>query len=40
MFRNENVRVVKTVDDIGKEVIDSMAIDGFFTYGYFKTLET
>ena len=34
------VRVSKTIDKIGKEAIDSIADDGFFTYGYFKTLET
>lgn len=33
------VRVSKTIDKIGKEAIDSIADDGFFTYGYFKTLE-
>lgn len=32
--------VFKTVDAIGKEAIDSIADDGFFTYGWFKTLET
>ena len=40
MVMNENVRVFRTVDDIGKECIDSISIDGFFTYGYFKALET
>jgi predicted N-acyltransferase len=33
------IRVYNTVDDIGKESIDSIADDGFFTYGWFKTLE-
>jgi predicted N-acyltransferase len=28
------------VDDVGKESIDSIADDPFFTYGWFKTLET
>lgn len=31
--------VFKTVDAIGKSAIDSIAADGFFTYGWFKTLE-
>jgi predicted N-acyltransferase len=35
-----NVRVFKTVDGIGREAIDSLVDDGFFTYGWFKTLET
>ena len=35
-----DVRVFKTVDDIGKEAIDSLVDDGFFTYGWLKTLET
>jgi predicted N-acyltransferase len=34
------VQVFKTVDEIGKESIDAIANDGFFTYGYFKTVET
>ena len=33
-------RVFKTVDEIGKDAIDSLVDDGFFTYGWFKTLET
>ena len=32
--------VFNTIDAIGKEAIDSIADDGFFTYGWFKTLET
>jgi predicted N-acyltransferase len=35
-----DVRVFKTVDGIGREAIDSLVDDGFFTYGWFKTLET
>ena len=31
--------VFKSVDSIGKEEIDKIADDGFFTYGWFKTLE-
>jgi predicted N-acyltransferase len=34
------VKVFKTIDEIGKESTDSLADDGFFTYGYFKTVET
>jgi len=33
------VSVFNSVDAIGKESMDSIADDGFFTYGYFKTLE-
>ena len=33
-------KVFKTVDEIGKDAIDSIVDDGFFTYGWFKTLET
>lgn len=40
MVAGQEVRVSKTIDEIGKEAIDSIADDGFFTYGYFKTLET
>lgn len=35
-----DTRVFKTVNGIGKEAIDSLVDDGFFTYGWFKTLET
>jgi predicted N-acyltransferase len=34
-----DARVFKTVDSIGREAIDSLVDDGFFTYGWFKTLE-
>jgi predicted N-acyltransferase len=34
------VRVFNTIDQIDKESINSIADDGFFTYGWFKTLET
>jgi predicted N-acyltransferase len=36
----QEVKVLKTIDDIGKESMDSIADDGFFTYGYLKALET
>ncbi|HVP92720.1 MAG TPA: GNAT family N-acetyltransferase [Acidobacteriota bacterium] len=39
MTRTPEVRISKTIDEIGR-AIDSIADDGFFTYGYFKTLET
>ena len=35
-----DAKVFKTVDGIGREAIDSLVDDGFFTYGWFKTLET
>lgn len=31
--------VFNTVDDIGKDSLDAISSDGFFTYGWFKTLE-
>jgi predicted N-acyltransferase len=34
------LKLFKTVDDLGREVIDSLVDDAFFTYGWFKTLET
>jgi predicted N-acyltransferase len=33
------VSAFNSVDAIGKESMDTIADDGFFTYGYFKTLE-
>jgi predicted N-acyltransferase len=33
------VKVFDTVDDIGKDAIDAISDDPFFTYGWFKTLE-
>lgn len=39
MAKRQEIKVSKTIDEIGKESIDSIADDGFFTYGYFKTLE-
>jgi len=36
----KEVKVFKAIDEIGKESVDSIADDGFFTYGYFKTVET
>jgi len=36
----KEVKVFKAIDEIGKESIDSLSNDGFFTYGYFKTVET
>lgn len=40
MFSDVETRVFKTVDEIGKEALDSLVDDPFFTYGWFKTLET
>jgi predicted N-acyltransferase len=34
-----SVEVVDSIDRIGRESIDSLSDDGFFTYGWFKTLE-
>jgi predicted N-acyltransferase len=35
-----DTKVFKTADGIGREAIDSLVDDGFFTYGWFKTVET
>ena len=34
-----NVKIFKSVDEIGKDSIDSLSNDGFYTYGWFKTAE-
>ncbi len=34
------IEVLRTVDDIGRQTLDSFVDDGFFTYGWFKTLES
>jgi predicted N-acyltransferase len=40
MMVPHGIQILKTIDKIGKIAVDSIADDGFFTYGYFKTLET
>jgi len=40
MTSARTVKAFKTINSINKEEIDSIADDGFFTYGWFKTLET
>lgn len=40
MVEGKEVKVFGSIDDLGREPVDSMSQDGFFTYGYFKTLET
>jgi predicted N-acyltransferase len=40
MTTKYEIKILKTIDKIGKNAVDSIANDGFFTYGYFKTLET
>lgn len=35
----EEVKVFTSIDEIGKSYVDSLAVDGFFTYGWFKTIE-
>ena len=40
MTSPRKVKAFKTINSISKEEIDSIADDGFFTYGWFKTLET
>jgi predicted N-acyltransferase len=39
MTSDIETRVFKSVDEIGKDAIDSLVDDGFFTYGWLKTLE-
>jgi predicted N-acyltransferase len=39
MVSGLEARVCKSVDEIGKEAIDRLVNDGFFTYGWLKTLE-
>jgi predicted N-acyltransferase len=40
VFSGKEVKVFRSIDDIGKITMDSIADDPFFTYGWFKTLET
>jgi predicted N-acyltransferase len=40
MTPKHEIKILKNIDKIGKKAVDSIADDGFFTYGYFKTLET
>jgi predicted N-acyltransferase len=40
MITGKEVKVFRSVDEIGRDSIDSIADDGFFTYEWFKTLET
>ena len=40
MLSGKEVRVFRSIDEIGKSTMDSIADDPFFTYGWFKTLET
>jgi len=39
LVSGKEVRVFRSVDEIGRDAIDSISNDGFFTYGWFKTLE-
>ena len=40
MSLGKNVKVFRSIDEIGKEILDSISNDPFFTFGWFKTLET
>jgi hypothetical protein len=40
MFSGMEVKVFRSIDDIGKGAIDSISDDPFFTFGWFRTLET
>ena len=40
MYSGIRVKVFRSVDEIGKDTIDSIADDPFFTFGWFRTLET
>jgi predicted N-acyltransferase len=39
MALREEVKVFNSIDEIGKSSVDSIAVDGFFTYGWFKAME-
>ncbi len=39
MALHEEVKVFNSIDEIGKSSVDSIAVDGFFTYGWFKAIE-
>jgi predicted N-acyltransferase len=39
MMIPHGIQILKSIDKIGKIAVDSIADDGFFTYGYFKTVE-
>lgn len=40
MFSGKEVKVLQSIDEIGKSVMDSISDDPFFTYEWFKTIET
>ncbi len=40
MSFNKEVKVFRSISEIGKESVDSISHDGFFTFEWFKTLET
>ena len=40
LLSTKKVRVFHSIDDIGKDAVDSIAQDPFFTYGWFKTLQS
>jgi predicted N-acyltransferase len=40
MPSGKEVKVFQSIDEIGKSTMDTIADDPFFTYGWFKTLET
>jgi hypothetical protein len=40
MTLGKGVNVFQSVDEIGRDAVNSIADDAFFTYGWFKTLET
>jgi predicted N-acyltransferase len=40
MLSGKEVKVFRSIDEIGKSTMDSISDDPFFTYGWFKTLET
>jgi predicted N-acyltransferase len=39
MILGKEVKVFRSIDEVG-QIVDSISNDPFFTYGYFKTLET
>lgn len=40
VFSGKEVKVFRSINEIGKDAIDSISDDPFFTFGWFRTLET
>lgn len=40
MYSGIEIKVFKSINDLGRDAVNSIVDDGFFTYDWFKTLET